>query len=335
MSWRLVFWINVPLCITILLIIQQAVKNAPAAASHKKLDWAGFITLIITTATLVLALMEGNSFGWRSTFIVSLLGIAMVFGALFYFCEKRAEEALIDFSIFKNKIFAGGVITYFCIQITIMSMVFGAIYNQDVLGFQPAIAGLLSLPGTLPVTFMGPMAGNMLDKYGVRRPVVIGLVLTLIGITLNSFMVHYQNYFYLLPGLLCNGFGIPLIMSPMGTAVISSIEQSKQGVASGMLNASRQLGSCIGLALLSAIIISYNQHNLANFLTTHQQAYPQVTVNQLENLLNHIGNHQLTSLLPIAKASFASAYGFGLHICSIFLLIALVMSWRLLKPEHK
>jgi len=335
MSWRLVFWINVPFTIMVLIIIHYAIKNDVATAKHSKLDWQGFITLIIATTAIVLALMEGINWGWHSHWIIGLFITGIIFAALFYYSERWAVQPLIDFTIFHNKIFLGAALIYFCMQIALMSMVFGAIYNQTVLDFKPAIAGLLALPSTLPIMFMGPLAGRMLDKYGLQRPVIIGLALTFIGMLLNGYLVYYQNYWYLLPGMLCNGFGIPLVMSPMGTAAISSIDRAQQGVASGMLNATRQLGGCIGLALLSAIIISYDQYHIANFLAANQQTYSNITVQQVENLLAHSGSGQFNQLIPIAKANFASAYGLGLHVSTIILLIALVIAWRLLKRVKK
>ncbi len=93
------------------------------------------------------------------------------------------------------------------------------------------------------------------------------------------------------------GFGIPLVMSPAGTAAISSIDFAKQGVASGMINAMRQLGGSIGLALLTAVIIGYKQQ--------------------------------------IAKASFTTAYSLGFVVCSVFLLIGLLAASCLLKTGQK
>ncbi len=343
MSWRLVFWINVPFSLAALFIIYSAVKNTEKNDLSAKIDWLGLVSLFIAATTLVIALMEGNYLGWLSSIIISLLITAVVATATFYRCEKKIKHPLIDFNIFQNKLFIGSAITFFCLQIVLMNMVFGALFNQEVLGFQPAMAGLLSLPSTLPVMFMGPIAGNMLDKYGARRPVIMGLSLVIIGTTLNAFLVHWQNYWYLLPGGLCIGFGIPLVMSPASTAAISSVEHAKQGVASGMLNATRQFGGCIGFALLSAIVFGYNQQAIVHFLTKQKQAYPNITFQQVEKLLAYsndtkmiganITSDQLNHLILVAKTSFTSAYSLGLVTSAISVSIALITAHCLFKKK--
>ena len=271
-SWRWVFWLNIPLLVASIVLTLLSVAKDPIKPVKKHMDWWGLILLIIALTSLTLAIMEGYSLGIRSYLLMILLFFAVVGALLFIIVERRVNDPLVDFSIFKNKIYVAGVIAIFCLQFVLITGVFRAIWLQNVLGYTPTIAGLLTLPGTVPILIMSPLGGRLLDKYGVGLPTITGLLLSIFGMLFVAVTTFFQNYWIMLPGVVCLGLGVPLAITPLITTALSSVEIQKRGIASGVFNATRQAGGTLGLALLGAIVTVVSSYYLAAHRSS-QMAY--------------------------------------------------------------
>jgi MFS family permease len=131
---------------------------------------------------------------------------------------------------------------------------FLTLYMQNVLRYSPLEAGIRFLPTTLMVMIVAPIAGRQTDRIGPRPLITAGLVLVAVSLAWQSFLTPTSGFGFLLPGFVLMGIGIALTMSPMSAAAMNAVDQSKAGVASGLLSMSRMVGGTLGVAVLGTFI---------------------------------------------------------------------------------
>lgn len=328
-SWRLVFWINVPLLIFSMIIVFLLLEKE--RKQDLSLDWSGLLSLATGMSLLIFTLMEGGIIGWKSPLLISLLILAIISLTLFVWIEKHAKQPLIDFSIFKNKTYVGCLIAMFFLQIALITGVFRAIWFQTVLGYSPLMAGILVLPGTVPILVVSPLAGRIVDKYGSKSPATLGLLLTILGMLFTAYTMQYQNYWLLFPGLLLFGIGAPLAITPIMLTGLSSVNLNKRGVGAGTLHAVRQIGGTVGLAVVGAIITTINLHLLQGYLSQNFSFLQPQQIDKMlakspasQATLSALSTQQIENLHYVVKGAYTFAFSFASYITAIFLLIALL-----------
>jgi EmrB/QacA subfamily drug resistance transporter len=255
-SWRAVFYINLPIGLAIVTASKFTLTRTPRPrCSRNVIDWTGLPLLIGAFGTLVLGLMQGQSWGWTSPVIVALLAAAAVLMPTFLWWERRAAAPLVDLRLFQLKNFAadGGVLAAVQFALTGAS-VFGAIWSQHVLGFSPIHAGLAMLPLTVPLLFVAPVAGRLYDRFGPRPLLTSGSLLVALGLAWLGWHLHLRDYSVLIPGYILMGVGIGLTVSPSTTDALGGAAPAQRSQASGIVQTVRQIGGVVGLAVLGAIV---------------------------------------------------------------------------------
>ncbi len=329
-SWRMIFWLNLPLSCLSLLIVYYFFEPLAHSNAKEKIDWAALITLTLASSILVYAIMESSNITLFNFMVLML--ISAIFFVIYYVLERHSDSPFIDISVFRNKLFLSTTILSIGMSIAPAIFIFDAIFYQNILGLQPAVAGFAFLPNIIFLMLASPIAGKIYDLYGYRTPVITGLLLVILGLLWKAIFAVYQNYWFLLPGIICFSVGAPFIQSPMNTAALSSIELKRRGTASGLLNAVRQISTSMSLAILTTIIVGSNHYLLTKFLTANQKNYPTFSVLKLENLLQNqmvkdvsLSANELTSLHHHASLIYTLAYSIGHYICSFFLFITLLL----------
>jgi EmrB/QacA subfamily drug resistance transporter len=255
-TWRAVFFINLPIGIAIVAASKFTLPHRPRPRiSRSAIDWIGLPLLVGAFGTLVLGLMQGQAWGWSSPVILALLAAAAVLMPAFLWWEARAAAPLVDLKLFKLKNFAadGGVLAGVQFALTGAS-VFGAIWSQHVLGFSPIHAGLAMLPLTIPLLFVAPMGGRLYDRFGPRPLLTCGSLLIALGLAWLGWHLHLRDYSVLIPGYVLMGVGIGLTVSPSTTDALGAAAPAQRSQASGIVQTVRQIGGVVGLAVLGAIV---------------------------------------------------------------------------------
>jgi EmrB/QacA subfamily drug resistance transporter len=254
-SWQSIFFINLPVAAGAVVVTLFATHESRDETVVPKVDLAGIATITIALTALTLALVEANSWGWGSPRIIGLFALAAAGLAAFAYVERRAEVPMVDFGFFRARTFLGTNLVAFIVSFAMLGMFFFiSLYMQNVLGFSPLEAGLRFLPTTLMVVMIAPIAGRLADRIGPRPLITAGLALVATSLLWLSFLSTDTGYDVLLPGFVLMGIGISLVMAPMSTAAMNSVDQSKAGVASGILSMSRMVGGTLGVAVLGAFI---------------------------------------------------------------------------------
>ncbi len=266
-SWRAIFYINLPVGILAVLAALFVVRESRDTTVGRRVDYTGVTILTVSLTALVLALIEGNSWGWDSTAVIGLIAFSIVSLIGFVFTENRVTAPIIEFGLFKSRNFIGSVITAFIISFAMMGVFFFlALYMQNILGYTALEAGVRFLPTTLVIMVISPISGRLADRIGPRWLIVAGMALIALSLYLFSTIENGTTFSGILPSFIILGAGIGLTMSPMSTAAMNAVPKTKAGVASGVLSMFRMVGGTFGVAALGALFQSEAKSRLATTL---------------------------------------------------------------------
>jgi EmrB/QacA subfamily drug resistance transporter len=267
LSWRWIFWINLPVAAAVALIVWTGWKGAPRAGNAPRFDYAGLFTLVLGLGAGVLGLMQGADWGWSAAPTLVVLAGGAVLLLAFVVIEAQRTAPLIEVRLFRNATFTSANLAIFTGQFgQIAVVVFLAVYLQHVLGMSPLNAGLALLPGVLALPFAPIVAGRLSDRFGARRPVLLGLLLfglSLLGIALG---VSAERYALLVAPLILWGCTMPLLYVPTRRAVMAVVPAAEHGEAGGINLTAQLLGGTIGMAVCGTLLTTTGDYRVV-FLT--------------------------------------------------------------------
>ena len=256
-SWRAIFFINLPVAVGAVIATIFAVSESRDETVDRRVDYPGVAVLTASLTAIVLALIEGNSWGWGSTDILALLIGGVVGLAGFVAIELRVAAPMLEFGLFRTRQFIGSNLVAFIITFAMMgTFFFMAIYMQDILGYGALEAGVRFLPTTMVIAVIAPIAGRLADRLGPATPMSAGLAVLAVSMFLFAGIDTGTTYAGLIFPFVLMGIGIALVMSPMSTAAMNAVSVQKSGVASGVLQMSRMIGASVGVAATGAIFQS-------------------------------------------------------------------------------
>ncbi|HKF81807.1 MAG TPA: MFS transporter [Solirubrobacterales bacterium] len=253
-SWRAIFYINIPVAIGAVVATLFAVRESRDTSVGREVDYAGVAVLTVGLTALVLALVEGNAWGWGSAQIVGLLALAAIALPAFVFVENRVKAPMVQFDLLSDRNFLAAVCVALIITFAMMGVFFFlALYMQDILGYSPLEAGIRFLPSTLMIVGVAPVAGRLSDRFGPRWLIAGGLLIVAASLFSFSGIAVDSSYLDLLPGFMLLGIGVAMTMSPMTSAAMNAVPVQKAGIASGVLSMFRMVGGSLGIAVTGAI----------------------------------------------------------------------------------
>jgi EmrB/QacA subfamily drug resistance transporter len=256
LSWRWIFFVNVPvgifaLLVTLLRVDESRIPGAPRP------DVAGFVTFSVSLAGLVYGLIKSSNDGWGSTTVIVSLAIFVVMMAVFLVIEWRKERPMLDLSLFNVRTFNGGLVAAWAISASIFSLLtYITIYIQDILGYSAIQAGLRLLPFTGVIFFTAAGAGRLTQKVQTKYLISAGFVLLTIGMFLMRGLTTSDGWTHFLVGFLISGVGCGLINVPLASTAVGVVAPQNAGMASGINSTSRQVGIATGVAALGSILAS-------------------------------------------------------------------------------
>ncbi len=267
LTWRYVFWINIPIAIIGFLLTLWVV---PKREGHRcPFDLLGFLTSSLGITSIVIGIMEAKQWGWLSPLTLGLIAFGIILIFLLLIIDRQVRDPYVDLSLFKERNFTGAITTVFITQFYLMISVFWAVYFQTVLGFSPAKAGVISLISNLPVIFAAPLGGHLLDKHGPRVPISIGFILIISGLFWFLHNLDNPHVGVILSAVVPFGCGVPFIFTPSFTTALGEVATEKRGLASGTATMLRQLGATLGMAIMGSIFLSIENGQFAKDLQKH------------------------------------------------------------------
>ncbi len=251
-SWRTVFLLNLPIAIAAL-GLTAIVRPANHPDPERKLDAGGAVLLTVGLAALVVAIQEGDTWGWSSAATLGALAAGILALAALFVFERRSPEPLLDLEQFRDPHYGVGSLVTAAVRFGLLGItVFTTIFIQNTLGFSPFDSGLAIMPVVLALIVGTQLSGRIFDRIGARALLAAGTALIGLGLAVTAPVLASNSYPPMLPGLLVVGFGMGLC-SVAVTEALSHVEAARRGQASGMLQTTRQLGGSLGVAAIGAV----------------------------------------------------------------------------------
>jgi EmrB/QacA subfamily drug resistance transporter len=301
-SWRAIFFLNIPVAAAAVIVTLAAARESRDLTVPRKVDFAGIGALTLGIGGLVLALVEGNNWGWGSGRVLALFAVALVGIVSFALIELKVRYPMIEYRFFRSRTFLATNGVAFSVSFAMLAMFFFmALYLQNILGYSPLEAGVRFLPSTIVIMIVAPLAGRLTDRIGPKWPIVVGLTLAAGALYWQSLLTIDSGYGHLLPGFVVMGVGIALTMSPMSTAAMNSVQETKAGGASGILSMSRMVGGTFGVAAVGAVFQSISDSKLDSKLADAPISAQQKTW-FMDNVGSGAVNGRLHELPPAAAS---------------------------------
>jgi EmrB/QacA subfamily drug resistance transporter len=270
-NWHWIFYVNVPVGVVGIIVSRLVIAESRDTSHEQSIDLPGLVTSSGALLALSYALIEGNRHGWGSPEIIGLFVGAAVLLAAFIRLELRQRLPMLDLGLFKIGAFAGANIVAMLVSLGMFGVFFFiSLYVQNVLGYSPTKAGAIFLPMTVLIILVAPIAGKLSDRIGSRWLMGAGMSILGVSLLLYQRIGLHTGFWSLLPQLVLGGVGMALTMSPMTSAAMGAVPVDQAGVGSGVLNSFRQVGGSLGIALMGAILLSY-QHPTASKAVAAQQ----------------------------------------------------------------
>ncbi|MGC1800124.1 MAG: MFS transporter [Solirubrobacterales bacterium] len=262
-DWRLIFWINLPICALGIAITWWAARESRDETSPPKVDYPGLATLTPGLLAIVFALIRADNWGWTSGRTLGLLAAGLVLLAAFWAIEHRVASPIVDFGLFRNRPYLGASAAAFALVGAYWAVIFfQPQYLQDVLDHGPVAAGVLVLPITAPMVFISPFCGPLIARVGPRVLMTAGMVCGAVGLALLTQIDADSSYGALLPGYLLFGIALGLVYAPMSTAAMLAMPREKAGIAAGVLAMVRVTAGALALAVVASAFQSIQSDQL-------------------------------------------------------------------------
>ncbi|MGH7759307.1 MAG: MFS transporter, partial [Candidatus Dormibacteria bacterium] len=251
-GWRLIFLVNVPAGLVGMGLGWFLLPRSHHLAPREPLDWAGMALFVIATAALLLVLSAGNEWGWDSPASLACYVVAVVVGWAFLRTERRARAPMMRLSLFRRIAFSAGIGSGLLSYLALFGILFVFPYYLRFAGhMDPGQAGLRLLALPLALGVAAPLAGRAADRVGAR-PLTVGGML-LVCLILVAIALHPTTGPWLLAELVLLGLGLGAFTPPNNAAIMGAAPSQHAGVASGILNMTRGLGTATGVAAVGLV----------------------------------------------------------------------------------
>jgi DHA2 family methylenomycin A resistance protein-like MFS transporter len=252
-SWRAVFYLNLPFALAALALTRSFV---PVPQRHPRgVDLAGQLLGIAALALLAGALVQAGPEGWTAPVVLAGFALAVTAGAAFVTVEHRGSDPMLPLGLLRHPALRAGTLVGLLINLGFYGQLFVmSLYFQDVRGYSALQTGLALLPQAALLTVASTVSGRLMARSGPRLPMLAGLLLGAAGL-LGTMVAGTQTpYGLLVLPMTAAGFGMALTMPAATASVMEAAPVSRGGVASGVINAARQTGALLGVALLGTVL---------------------------------------------------------------------------------
>ncbi len=253
LSWRWIFFVNVPIGIAAVVI--SVMKVAESRAPHaSRPDWAGFCLFTVALASLVYGLIESNQRSFTNSLVLGCFAAAAVLLVAFVVVEQHSAHPMFDLTLFKLPTFTGGSVAAFGLSASIFAMLlYLTLYLQDILGYSALATGvrLMVLSGGILVA--STVAGRLSSHVPVRLLIGPGLIIVGVSLLLMRGLNASSSWTHLIPGMIVGGIGVGLVNPPLASTAVGVVAPQRAGMASGINSTFRQVGIATGIALLGSL----------------------------------------------------------------------------------
>jgi EmrB/QacA subfamily drug resistance transporter len=270
LSWSWIFFINVPVGVVAIALAPLLLQESRADVAHRHFDFPGAASITAGLMLLVYAMTRATNDGWGSGSTLALLAGAAALVLAFVLIELRSPAPLLPLRIFRSRTLSAANAAMAIVGAVAFSEFFVlTLYLQDVLHYSAVMSGAAFAGFALSVVVLSNVAQVIVGRFGVRPTLTAGLLLSAVSVAWLTRLPVDGHYFWdLFPAFVLGGAGMGLSFVPVTIASLTGVERSDAGVASGLINTSRQIGGAIGIAAVSAVAAS----STSNYVHAHSVA---------------------------------------------------------------
>ncbi|MEO8763541.1 MAG: MFS transporter [Ginsengibacter sp.] len=343
--WRMIFFINVPIGISSLIILWFKVPESRDEETGHSLDYPGAIATITGLALLTFGFLRIPQTGFNNWQIYVSLGGGVLALIVFVVMESKSNYPMMPLQIFSNKTFAGAnLLTFFLYAGLFSGTLFLTLNMVQIQGYKQLQAGLTFLPFTLLIIVISRWSGGLVDKYGPRRFLILGPAVSGLGLFLLSLIKetngpseYWSTYF---PGIVVFGLGMSFTVTPLTATVMGAVADHYSGTASGINNAITRISNVFSNAIFGALAILFFAgylNSAVSKLSLDEEVVTQVVAQAVSlgdaKVPALVDNENKAKIEHAFKTGFLTAYVNVMRICALLALIAGFMAFLFIKNE--
>lgn len=253
-GWRAIFLVNLPVGLAGLWLSWRYAAETTRARS-REIDLPGQFAAIGALGALAGAIIEGGGLGWQHSLVLSAFAAAAVLATLFLWRESRTSQPMLPLSLFSHRLFTLTTVVGLLVNIAIYGLIFVlSLYFQRINGLSAWWTGLAFVPmmgAVLPVNLLAP---RLAERIGPCPTIVVGACISALGCLGLVWIEAGTSYWAIFAQMIAISGGLGLLVPPLTSTLLGSVEKARSGIAAGVLNATRQTGSVLGVALFGSLV---------------------------------------------------------------------------------
>jgi EmrB/QacA subfamily drug resistance transporter len=304
LSWRYVFFVNVPIGIAAFFWGSRIIPRG-SMNPGQHLDWYGAPAALVFLLSLLLYANRGEDWGWTSPLSLVVLAVAIVFGVLFFWIERTSSQPMLNLALFTNRKFSFASLSSLISFMAYYALIFlTPFYLMFIMHYSILKVGLVMVASPVVTLFVAPASGALSDRIGTRVLAVLGMCIAATGLFLFSHLQQSAHAFEIMWRLAVVGLGIGMFQSPNNSTVMGSVPPQYLGISSGVLAAMRNVGMVLGIAVSGAVL--YNIAPIATNLNLNS-----LTAVQTEEFLTGLHWAYITAAALAIIAALTSLLAIG------------------------
>ncbi|MBB6461765.1 MFS transporter [Flammeovirga kamogawensis] len=340
--WRIIFFLNIPLSIVVLIVMLTKVPETRNTKAQK-LDGWGALFVVLGLSGLTYGFIESASLGFLHPIILSSVFIGCASLVIFIFIEQKSNHPMMPLSLFKSSTFSGGNLLTLFVYAPMGGVLFFVPLNLiDIQGYSEVKTGLAMLPIIICIATISPLMGKYVDKNGYRKPLIAGPIIISIGYYLfslcgitNGEQEYWTTFF--LPFLIL-GIGMGITVAPLTTSVMGSVSEENIGVGSGINNVIARAANVLAVALMGALALYLFTNSVTeavNMLELTKNVKHEILLEAVNftgaKVPSDILIDQKETIEQVYKDAFVTAFNQVVYIAVTLTLLSSVVSYRMIK----
>ena len=257
-SWRWAFFINLPIGVLVIVLIFLGVPESRDRRAPETIDWWGALLATLGLGGITYGFIEISNYGWNDSRVVTGLALGTLALILFLFAEVRSPAPMVPLSLFRSRIFSGANLLTFFLYAALGALLFFLPFNLiQVQAYSPTASGAALLPMIFVIFALSRWAGGLVTRHGARWPLVVGSIISAVGFALFALPGVGGSYWLtFFPGVTVLGLGLSIVIPPLTTVVMNSVEDRLVGTASGVNNAISRAAGLLAVAILGVLALT-------------------------------------------------------------------------------
>ncbi|MFK0297163.1 MFS transporter [Streptomyces sp. NPDC090442] len=312
LSWRWIFFINLPIAAATVLLTLRVIPDRPAAEpaavpERRAMDVPGLLLFALAGTTLVYGLTQAHGSGWNSPQTLLPLGIFLAAAVVFVLVQRRSAHPMLDLALFRQPKFVTAVSAIFVGQVVAFGFQpYTSVWLQSLAGLSPLRAGLVIVPQAVAAVLVSALGGRVLTRVPLKARMSVGLALIGLGALGQAVLHASSGWTVLVPGLVISGLGVGLLTPASSALAMEAVDPRRSGMASGAYSTFQQLGYALGVAVFGTLTAARMQHELTGHVPDAHQAAAQLSAGTAGELTAHLSGAARATTDRLLHAAFAS-----------------------------